>query len=139
MGKLEPTENQPKYYSRYSPEKKISPHQYVIEFICENKAKKDRVDLPTHFWKIPKWEKYYKSQLRACVKLCDRHGHSKVLAFVKERKIYSLFAKWLDEAIGNFQFSEVELSIENEVSRENLGCSGIIKKDKVKDLLKGLD
>ena len=76
------------YYSRFSPGKKVSVFHIILEIVCENKAKKENKDLPTFFWKLPDWERFYKSQLRAVSKLCNKHGDEKVYSFVKKVKIY---------------------------------------------------
>lgn len=94
------------YQSRYSPGKNVSGFHLILEVVCENKAKKDKKDLPTFFWRLPEWEKFYKQQLRACSKLCKNHGESKVLAFIKEKNIFSLNAKWIDEALSEYSFKE---------------------------------
>lgn len=95
--------NPNKYPSKYSLEKEITCVQYIIEIVCENEAKRKNVDLPIQFWKIKKWANFYKSQLRQCHKLAKKHGESKLLSFVKKNRIYSLHAKWIDEALLKFE------------------------------------
>lgn len=96
-----------KFDSRYSPGKKITAQQYIIEYVCENNAKKRGGELPNKFWEIEEWKTFFRSQTFVCSKLCKNHGYEKLLAFVREKKIYNLLPKWINEALVDFTFTPV--------------------------------
>ena len=52
-----------KFISRYSNNKEVSAAQYIVELICEKKAKLEKKDLHYRFWLTKEWEKYYKNQI----------------------------------------------------------------------------
>lgn len=82
-----------KYPSRYSPGKQVSAPQYIVECLCEKKAKKEGKDLPTQFWILPEWAKFYRSQIATANSLVKKHGEAIVLAALKNPKaswMYSL-------------------------------------------------
>jgi hypothetical protein len=83
------------YPSRYSPAKLVSAPQYIVEFVCEKKAKKEGKDLPTQFWQLPEWNKFYRSQIHTANSLVKKHGAEAVIAALKNPKgfwMYSLRA-----------------------------------------------
>lgn len=92
------------YQSRYSPGKSVTIFHLIIEVICENSAKKNGKTLPTFFWKLKEWEKFYKMQLRRTSELCKKHGDEKVLDFVKKKNIYSVLAKHIDDWLTEYKF-----------------------------------
>jgi len=96
-----------KYKSRYSPGKDVTIHNLIIEVVCENKARTENKELPTFFWKLKEWASYFKSQLRKCHQLSKTHGAEKLLSFVKKNNIYSLHAKWIDDALSKFDHKDV--------------------------------
>lgn len=121
-----------KYDSKYSPGKKVSGLKLIIEIVCENKAKKDNKELPLQFWKIKEWENYYKSQLKAGSKLCKEFGENRVLSFIRKNTVYSLYPKWIKEAISK--------TPEEKIKESNLKIQDKVKiKSKKIDKLKGLD
>ena len=120
------------YDSKYSPGKKISGLKLIIELVCENKAQLDSVELPPRFWKNKEWETYYKSQLRAASKLCKEFGENRVLSFVIKNKIYSLYAKWIRDAISKISDTVIVSNLEVKDSRQSTGLKRGINK------LKGL-
>ncbi len=65
--------NQPtdksKYPSRYSPKAYVTAAQYIIELVCEKKAKFDRTELPIQFWKLAQWRNFFMRNLRQTHKL----------------------------------------------------------------------
>lgn len=91
-----------KYKSRYAPDTDITAAQYITEFICENKARKDGKDLPLHFWQIPVWAKFFKLQIlgaNGLLKIYDAEAIVLALKTPQGRSIFSLRAPWLDQII----------------------------------------
>jgi hypothetical protein len=84
-----------KYPSRYSPGGYITAPQYIVELCCEKKGKLEKKDLPTQFWQLPEWQKFYKSQIHTANTLVKKHGEAAVIAALKNPKsawMYSLRA-----------------------------------------------
>ena len=94
------------YPSRYSPGGFVRADQYIIELICEKKAKTVKKDLPVQFWKDPEWAKFFKSQLRKCKSLLQKYSSEAIIKGLQDKKawnIYSLHAPWLPEIIEKHQ------------------------------------
>lgn len=94
--------------SKFSPNKKIREDQYIAELICENSAKKSKIQLPTKFWKLPEWASFFIIQLKQARKFIDKHGFDKTVSFIKAKNIYSLNAKWIDDAISKYNPPKIE-------------------------------
>lgn len=114
--------NSSKYPSRYSNGKLVSAAQYITEIICENKAKKDKLDLHFRFWTNTKWSKYYRDQIATANKLLasyDAKAIIKALADDKAKNIYSLRAPFLLPIIQKYQklISEEQSSIPKNITR----------------------
>ena len=95
-----------KYPSRYSNGKFVSAAQYITELICENKAKKDRLDLHFKFWTNPEWSKYYRNQIATAnklLKIYDVKAIIKALGDPQAKNIYSLRAPHLVGIIQKYQ------------------------------------
>lgn len=91
-----------RYPSRYSPGKFVSAAQYITEFICEAKARKEQTSLPIRFWELPDWKKYYQFQVTICNRLLKQFKAAAILAALKNPKakyIYSLQAPFLKNLI----------------------------------------
>lgn len=88
-----------KYPSRYSPQGWVTAAQYIIELVCEQRARFDKKDLPVKFWNLPEWEKFYKSQLRACHRLLKQYDERAIINVIKEKKIRTLMPKWIEPVI----------------------------------------
>lgn len=91
-----------KYPSRYSPGKMVTASQYIVEYICEKKAKREGKDLPTQFWVLPEWAKFYKSQIHTANALVKKYGAEVVLSAVKNEQsswMYSLRAPGFEAII----------------------------------------
>ena len=91
-------ENKSKYPSIYSPHKFVTASQYIIELVCQKKAKKEGRDLPIQFWKLPEWQQFFKSQLRKCHLLLKQYNEFAIINALKNNRAYSitsLFAPWL--------------------------------------------
>lgn len=98
--------NHSRYPSRYSPDGWVRADQYIIELICEKKARTEKKDLPVKFWKNPEWEKFFKSQLRKCKSLLAKYSADAIIKGLQDKrawKIYSLHAPWLPEIIEEYQ------------------------------------
>ena len=97
---------QSRYDSRYSPDRKVTAAQYIIELICEKKAKTEGKDLPIKFWNLPEWEKFFKMQLRKCHSLLKQYHEKAIIRALMDFgavRIYSLHAPWLIPIIEKYQ------------------------------------
>lgn len=101
MGK-ERTE-QSKYPSPYSPGGWVTGAQYIIELVCEQRAKFNKTDLPVQFWNLPEWNTYFVSQTRKCNKLLEVYDEKAVIQTVKKCRVRSLMPKWVVSAIAKEQ------------------------------------
>lgn len=102
-----------KYISRYSNNKEVSAAQYITEIICEQKAKKDKVDLHYRFWTNKKWSLFYRNQIGTANKLLETYSAKaiiKALLSTEGQKIFSLRAPHLPAMI---QTAEIQISKEN--------------------------
>lgn len=102
-----------KYISKYSNNKEVTPAQYITEIICENKAKKDGLDLHYKFWTNKAWSKFYRDQIASANKLVKKYHYLSVIRALKRpqaSKIYSLRAPHLIPII---EEEEHKLSLEN--------------------------
>ena len=94
------------YPSRYSPGGFVRADQYIIEKICEKKAKNLKKDLPIKFWQDEEWSKFFKSQLRKCHLLLKKFSSEAIIKALDDKRswnIYSLFAPWLEDIITEYQ------------------------------------
>ncbi len=103
------------YPSRYSPSKFVREDQYIIELVCENKAKSLGKDLPVKFWQLPEWSGFFRSQLRTCKGLLQNYQSEAVIRALKETKCYSLSAKWLLPIINKHQTELNKIPIKKEL------------------------
>jgi len=125
-----------KWKSRYSPGKKVSTHQYILEIVCGRLASKDGKELPHYFWKLPEWKWQYIKNSSACKNLREKHGEDKVLDFVLKNNVWSLKASWVDKAISDWSFSNEVKKIEK-LDTVDKPTTGKAKKSKT-NLFKGL-
>lgn len=115
-----------KYISKYSNNKQVSPAQYITEIICENKAKKDGLDLHYRFWTNKKWSMYYRNQIASANKLLEKYSDISIVRALnnpKAAKIYSLRAPHL---IAIIEEEEDRLKLENRDITINLKRSDSI-------------
>jgi hypothetical protein len=99
-----------KYTSKYSNGKLVSAAQYITELICENKAKKDKLDLHYRFWTTKSWSAYYRNQIASANKLIQKYDVKAIIAALRHKdaeKIYSLRAPHLPAIIEKMQ-NEIE-------------------------------
>ena len=114
------------YLSRYSPDVDdkgfawVTGRQYIIEMICENKAAKERKELPRGFYTkavaLKGWQKFYQEQInnRSLTKLIEKHTVEKIVAFLRENKyIISLRPKWVHQKIEAYSYKKRNCSKEN--------------------------
>ena len=92
-----------RYPSRFSPGGFVTSAQYIIEFVCEKKARMDKKDLPAKFWELKEWSAFYKSQLRATHKLLKTYEPAAIIAVLKKGRIWSLRAAWVEPLIATEQ------------------------------------
>jgi len=95
-----------KYISKYSNGKLVSAAQYITEIICENKAKKDKLDLHYKFWTHKSWNIYYRNQIASAHKLLNIYDAKAIINALKDKeaeKIYSLRAPHLPAIIEKHQ------------------------------------
>lgn len=104
-----------KYPSLYSPGGWVREDQYIIELICEKKAKLDKKDLPVQFWKQKEWEKFFKSQLRICQKLLKKYPAKAIISALKDKRswsIYSLYAPWFEDIVKSHDNKQISVKEE---------------------------
>lgn len=90
-----------KYISKTSGNK-CTAAQYLAEEMCIRKAKKQKERLSAGFWHIPKWKKFYRSQIIAANSLLKIYDEKAVLNAVKRKEVswcYSLRIKRLDQIL----------------------------------------
>lgn len=104
-----------KYLSKYSNGKEVSAAQYITELICENKAKKDKLDLHYRFWSSKSWALYYRNQIASANKLLEKYSAKAIIAALRHedaQKIYSLRAPHLPAIIEKM---ETQIESQNKV------------------------
>lgn len=113
-----------KYISKYSNGKEVSEAQYITELICENKAKKDGLDLHYRFWTNKKWNLYYRNQIASANKLLLKYNAKAIIAALKDisaSKIYSLRAPHLAPIIEKHEeiLNKANQSLTLQINRVN--------------------
>lgn len=82
-----------KYKSNYGADGEITVAQYLVEFIMERQAKKDKTTLPWKFWNLPKWNVKFRMQIKYANLLLKEYTVGEVFAALKSKqglKVYSL-------------------------------------------------
>jgi hypothetical protein len=95
-----------KFISRYSNNKEVSPAQYIVELICEKKAKFNKQDLHYRFWLNKDWSAFYRNQIATANKLVKKYNPIaivKALQDIKTNNTYSLRAPLLIPIIEKHQ------------------------------------
>lgn len=85
-----------KYKSRYGADSDITAAQYLVEFIMERIAKKEKTTLPFKFWNIPRWNKVFRMQIKYANDILRDYAEEDVFAALRSKKgqhIFSLGAK----------------------------------------------
>jgi len=94
------------YPSKYSNGKTVSAAQFITEIICENKARKDKLDLHYRFWTHSTWAKFYRNQIASANKLVKQYGPKPIIKALQDDKgknIYSLRAPFLIPIIEKYK------------------------------------
>jgi hypothetical protein len=88
------------YPSPYSPGGWVTGPQYIIELICESKARREKKDLPIQFWHLKEWASYFKSQLRCVYKLLKTYDERAVINMLKANKgVFSVRPNFVEALI----------------------------------------
>ena len=85
-----------KYKSRYGANSDITAAQYLVEFIMERIAKKEKTTLPYKFWNLPKWNKQFRMQIKYANELFSEFSEEEVFKALNTKqgkRIFSLGAK----------------------------------------------
>jgi len=130
-----------RYPSIYSPNGWVRADQYIIELICEKKAKLDKKDLPVKFWNDPDWAKFFKSQLRKCKSLLEFFKAEAIIKALQDKRtwnIYSLHAPWLPKIIDEYN-KKIIKTIVKENDDISTGDKFIRNKRKSKNIIDLLD
>ena len=96
-----------RYPSRYSPGKLVTGGQYILELICEKRAQSLKIDLPTQFWKLTEWKKYFQFQTRQCHQLLAKYHPDAIILALKDKRLYSVYslgAKWIIPVVEEYNF-----------------------------------
>jgi hypothetical protein len=94
-----------RYHSRYS-QGFVTAAQYIIELICEKKARTENKDLPIFFWRLPEWEKFFVFQTRPANSLLKKYSADSIIKSLLDKrtwKTYSLYAPWLIPIIEEYE------------------------------------
>lgn len=116
--------NKKQYPSKYSNGRPVSAAQYITELICENKAKKDKLDIHFRFWINAEWSKFYRNQIGTANKLLQKYDAIaiiKALGDAKAKNIYSLRAPHLLAIIQKYQdqIQNQEITKSNDIDRSD--------------------
>lgn len=133
------------FTSKYSNGKRVTPAQYLVEFICERIAKIKKKDLHYRFWLSKEWSKEYRGQIAAANNLLSRYDIKIILQALKSTKgskIYSLRAPHLIPIIESTSPIALHRS-EKKIDRSSMGSRGKTESqnkniiDRIKDLENG--
>lgn len=95
-----------KFISRYSNNKEVSAAQYIVELICEKKAKFEKKDLHYRFWVNKEWSAYYRNQIATANKLVKKYNPLAIVKALQDNKAantYSLRAPFLIPIIEHYE------------------------------------
>lgn len=81
-----------KYISKYSPNKKVSPAQYISEIVCERRATSLKTNLPAKFWNNPDWKQYYIFQIKIANELLKTYSDKAILFALNLDKCKTVFS-----------------------------------------------
>jgi len=133
-----------RYPSRYSPGKFITEAQYILELVCEKKAKVDKKELPIHFWDLPEWQAFFKMQLRRVHTLLKKYDMKAILAAINKCwKLYSILPAWFEQKVKEEQSVLEKMPIIDSfepINRniEKTGADRVVPTN-IKDKIMGLD
>jgi hypothetical protein len=81
-----------KFISRYSNNKEVSAAQYIVELICEKKAKLDKKDLHYRFWLTNEWASYYRNQIATAHQLVKKYNPIAIVKALQDSKAYNTYS-----------------------------------------------
>ncbi len=121
-----------RYPSRYGgSDNYVTGAQYIIELICEKKARLSNRTLPLKFWNHPEWSSFYKRWLRQVHLLLKQFDEKAIIGALKDREsgmrwsLHTDFMKGLiereQEKINKERKPESSEEIRN---RDNVDCAG---------------
>jgi hypothetical protein len=89
-----------KYPSRYSPDGFVTAAQYILELVCEKKARAEGKELPIKFWELKEWRQTFIMQLRKVHSLLKKYDERAIIRAINSRyKLYSILPKWFEQYI----------------------------------------
>lgn len=103
-----------KYISKYSNDKEVSAAQYITELICENKAKKDKLDLHYRFWLNKKWAAYYRNQIASAHKLISKYDDLAIVRALKNPRAANIYSLRAPHLIDIIEQEQSQLATENQ-------------------------
>ena len=112
-----------KYKSLFSPGKEISAAQYIVEILCKNKAAAIKITLPSRFWVLPEWAQFYKMQIVKASSYLEKYHEAILIKIIKQKNIYSLYAKWIDKEFDK----ETQITLELAKSIQDIQYERITK------------
>ncbi len=108
------------YISKYSNNKTVSAAQYITEIICENKAKKDGLDLHYRFWVNSKWSMFFRNQIASAHKLLKKYPDTAIIRALKNTKASKIYSLRAPHLIPIIEEEEEKLKNENQNLTINL-------------------
>lgn len=102
-----------KYISKYSNNKEVGAAQYITELICENKAKKDKLDLHYRFWLNKEWASYYRNQISSAYKLVKKYDDVAIVRALKNPKAIKIYSLRAPHLIPIIEEEQTKLDNEN--------------------------
>ena len=121
----------------------ITAPQYITEQLCAHVAKRTQEDLIDHFWKLPKWTKFFKEQIPAAFKLLKQFDIEAILSALRDKKAYNTYsfrAPWFIKIIQQHQIqldlikakpkisTIVSENVENQQPRKQFGQETLLSK-----------
>lgn len=81
-----------KFNSKYSPNKKVTPAQYLAEIACERRASSLKTNLPIYFWRLDNWKSYYLYQIKIANELLKTYPVEAILFALKHKDAQRVFS-----------------------------------------------
>lgn len=115
-----------RYPSRYSVNKFVTGAQYVTEYICEKKAKKEKRVLPSNFWDLPEWNKFFRHQIVLANRLLKKYSVAAIVNATKRKEAWWMtslgapkFEELVIEEYNVLKAQEASLKTEITINTEN--------------------
>ncbi len=106
-----------KYPSKYSPNQYVTEAQFIIELICEKKAKFDNVELPIKFWNLPQWSMFFKRNLRRVHKLLKEYNGKAMLNALNLPEFNNSYSVFTDRFIELVVKEQAKLDIKKDLPK----------------------